>query len=157
MKELEKEALSVFQKMWAEKGFDELSSAILGILLIEPEEISMEELIEKTGYSAASICSKVKILASIGIISKRTKPGAKRIYPYMEKDFLKMLKEGMLKMKSKLEVYGDEIERLGRAYKEKASTEREKKQMKNIMMMSDYIIKVKPLFEEFTQKLEAVK
>ncbi len=157
MKELEQEAIALFKRMWMEKGLDELSSSILGILFIEPEEISMEDLIEKTGYSAASISGKVKMLSAFGIISKRTKPGAKKIYLYMEKDFLKLLREGMLKLKEKLAVYETEVGRLAKEYREKASSEREKKQMKSMMMIGDYISKIKPVLDDFTKKLEAIK
>ena len=70
MENLEKDMHAFFKKMWLGKGFDELSSDILAILLTEPEEVGMDWIAEITGYSLASISNKAKLLNEIGIISK---------------------------------------------------------------------------------------
>ncbi|MFH1915832.1 MAG: hypothetical protein ABIJ21_01075 [Nanoarchaeota archaeon] len=73
-------------------GRDNLESQILAILFIEPEEIAMDELARMTRYSLASVCNKVHQLERAGIIVRRSKPGTKKVFLYMEKDTAKALK-----------------------------------------------------------------
>ncbi|WP_269850600.1 GbsR/MarR family transcriptional regulator [Methanosarcina horonobensis] len=70
------------------QGLDELTSQILAVLFIEPEEIPLEELAEKTGYSLSAVSTASKFLASIGLIKKFRKPGSKKVYLFMEKDMI---------------------------------------------------------------------
>ncbi|MBW2988238.1 hypothetical protein KY318_01895, partial [Candidatus Woesearchaeota archaeon] len=66
---------------------------------IEPEEIPMEELARKTGYSLSSICLKLKLLESMGLVLKKRKPGSNRVYLFMEKDIVKPTLERWIKAK----------------------------------------------------------
>ena len=51
------------------KGLDELTSRIIGILFIEPYEVSLDELSERTGYSMSAVSTAMKLLLGSGIIS----------------------------------------------------------------------------------------
>lgn len=72
-------------------GFDSVLARTVGVLFIEPEEVSMEDLAKQTGYSISSISTKMKLLANTGSIQRIKKPGSKRVYFYMEKDIKKIM------------------------------------------------------------------
>ena len=81
MDELEKKFSGMYRKIGAMQGMDDLFSSIFSLLVLEPEDIAMDELAKKTGYSVASISNKVKILKVHGIVKKSRKPGSKKAPP----------------------------------------------------------------------------
>ncbi len=89
----EREFIDLGIKIYKDFGFDSLTSRLIMLLYIEPEEISMDELSEKTGYSLASVSNKMKVLEGLRVVSRIKKPGTKKIFFYMEKDMLKLQKQ----------------------------------------------------------------
>jgi DNA-binding transcriptional regulator GbsR (MarR family) len=73
------------------KGLDELTSKMIGILFIEPREVSLEQLSEQTGYSLSAVSTAMKLLTGSGLIKRVKKPGSRKVYFFMEKDFMGML------------------------------------------------------------------
>ena len=71
-------------------GLDELSSKIIGILFIEPEEIALDELANRTGYSLSAVSTALKFIERAGIVKRSKKPKSRKVYFYMEKDMLAM-------------------------------------------------------------------
>lgn len=71
-------------------GLDELSSRIIGILFIEPEEIALDELAKRTGYSLSAVSTSMKFIERAGIVKRSKKPKSRKVYYYMEKDMLAM-------------------------------------------------------------------
>ena len=71
-------------------GLDELSSRIVGILFIEPEEIALDELAKRTGYSPSAVSTAMKFIERAGIVKRSKKPKSRKVYFYMEKDMLAM-------------------------------------------------------------------
>ncbi len=71
-------------------GLDELSSKIIGILFIEPEEIALDELAKRTGYSLSAISTAIKFIERVGIVKRSKKPGSRKVYCYMKKDMMAM-------------------------------------------------------------------
>ena len=67
-------------------GFDELSSKLFGILFIEPNEIALDELAKKTGYSLSAVSTAMKYVEITGIVKRSRKPKSRKVYFYMEKD-----------------------------------------------------------------------
>jgi len=61
---------------------------VLAELYFEPEEISLDELAERTGYSLGSISMKIKMLHQMGFVSRRKHPGTNKLFLYMEKDIV---------------------------------------------------------------------
>ncbi|MDQ1276209.1 MAG: hypothetical protein QG610_1784 [Euryarchaeota archaeon] len=82
------------------QGLDEITSRIIAVLFIEPEDISLEELAKKTGYSLSAVSTSAKFLGSIGLIKKFRKPGSKKVYLFMEKD---IVSQGMRYLRTKYE------------------------------------------------------
>jgi len=71
-------------------GLDELSSKLIGILFIEPEEIALDELARRTGYSLSAVSTALKFIERAGIVKRSKKPKSRKVYFYMEKDTLAM-------------------------------------------------------------------
>lgn len=71
-------------------GLDELSSRIIGILFIEPEEIALDELAKRTEYSLSAVSTAMKFIERAGIVKRSKKPKSRKVYFYMEKDILAM-------------------------------------------------------------------
>jgi len=69
-------------------GLDELSSKIIGILFIEPEEVALDELANRTGYSLSAVSTALKFIERAGIVKRTKKPKSRKVYFYMEKDML---------------------------------------------------------------------
>jgi len=92
MESIEKEFIDFYIKVGKTWGMDILSSKLLGILYLDPKEISIEELAKKTGYSLASISNKMRFLENFGMITRIKKPGSRKVYYYMEKDAIKLAK-----------------------------------------------------------------
>ncbi|NQU79520.1 hypothetical protein HQ545_07160 [Candidatus Woesearchaeota archaeon] len=97
----EDEFIDFFATSHEKLGMDPLSSKLLGILFIEPKEVSMKILAEKTGYSLASLSTKLRTLEDTHIIKRIKKPGTKKAFYYVEKDMCKIINnkiENMLKV-----------------------------------------------------------
>ncbi|MBD3249861.1 hypothetical protein GF336_07480 [Candidatus Woesearchaeota archaeon] len=104
MNEIEKRFTGFIQNAGTAQGInDSLFLKLFALLYIEPEEISMDELAEKTGYSLASVSNKIKQIESLFgnmlDLRRMNKPGTRKIYLYMEKDFdpVKMIKDTLSK------------------------------------------------------------
>ena len=69
-------------------GLDELSSKIIGILFIEPEEVALDELANRTGYSLSAVSTALKFIERAGIVKRTKKPKSRKVYFYMGKDML---------------------------------------------------------------------
>jgi DNA-binding transcriptional regulator GbsR (MarR family) len=72
-------------------NFDDLTSLIFARLFIDPEEVAMEDLAKETGYSLASISNKLKILEAGNFITRRTRPGTRKVYVYAPKDMPRLI------------------------------------------------------------------
>ncbi len=79
-------------------GLDETTSRIVSVLFLETEEISLEELAKKTGYSLSSTSTSIKFMESAGLIHKFKKPHSKKIYLKIENNMLEIMLN-MLKKK----------------------------------------------------------
>ncbi len=90
MENLDKEFKAMFCRMMASMGIKEPILDIAAVLYLEPEEIAMEEIAKKTGYSLASVSNTMKMLENINMIERRKKPKTKKVFFYMEKDLAKI-------------------------------------------------------------------
>ncbi len=80
-----------------QNGFDDCTSKIVGALYIEPREISLETLAEKTGYSLSAVSTAMKFLVRMGMIRRIKKPHSRKVYFFMEKDMVSCTLEHMKK------------------------------------------------------------
>ena len=129
--EFDKEIMEHFIETGRIQGADESFLKIFAVLYLEPEEMTMEELARKTGYSLASISNKIKFLESGGVIKKTHKPGSKRIYLYMEKDFLSIMKKQLtIKQERVIGLSKQRLPEIIKKYAGKIKTDKEKKKMR---------------------------
>lgn len=88
MSDIEKKIIDIGHEIFKGYGVDNPTAQILSILNFESNEISMEELAERTGYSLASISLKIKNIEHFWGIKRIHKPGSRKTYLLMEKDLL---------------------------------------------------------------------
>ena len=79
-------------------GYDDLASALIGILYFEPKEVSLEYLTEQSGYSLASISNAVAELDRAGIIQKSRKAKSKKTYCFMPKNLCRFQERAFLEL-----------------------------------------------------------
>lgn len=84
------------------KGLDELTSNIIGIVFIEPKEVSLEELSKRTGYSHSAVSTSMKLLVASGCIKRKRMPKSKKVYFFMEKDMFVAWKQMIEKINANI-------------------------------------------------------
>ena len=70
------------------QGFDSISSKIVAELFIEPREISLEELSQKTGYSLSAVSTAMKGLNNFHVVNRIKKPGSRKVFFYLDKNII---------------------------------------------------------------------
>ena len=142
--------IQIFRNIGQVVGIDNLTITITSILFVEPKEISMEDLAKKSGYSLTSISQKIKAFVPFGIIKKRTKPGSRKVYLYMEKDLFETWKNQIVQaMLLEIKVVKENIPGFVKKYKSKVKTKEDKAKLKII----DSYYKQAMEFEKILQKL----
>lgn len=90
MDPIEKDFTELFVNMGKTYGMNDVAMKIIGLVYLSKEDISMDEISKKTGYSLATISNNCKILFNTGILNKIKKPGTKKIFLNMDKDLVKL-------------------------------------------------------------------
>ena len=91
MEPLDRQFTEFFRTIGKSYNFDDLTSLIYARIFIDPDEVAMEDLAKETGYSLASISNKLKILETRGVVTRRTRPGTRKVYVFAEKDMMRMM------------------------------------------------------------------
>lgn len=150
------EFIELLTQMGRNKGIDELSSRLVAILYIEPKEIALEDLAEKTGYSLSAVSTSMKFLENINLVKKTKKPKSRKIYFYMEKDMLKMFTDTLKKMyQLNITIGKQEIPQIIKNYKQKGNKEELKiieNYYKQLMTTDQIMQKMILLFEQEAKK-----
>jgi DNA-binding transcriptional regulator GbsR (MarR family) len=84
------------------KGFDELSSKVIGVLYLEPKEVALDELAKRTGYSLSAVSTAMKFMERAEFVQRIKKPGSRKVYFYMEKDLLAKMGQMLKKQYEKI-------------------------------------------------------
>jgi HTH-type transcriptional regulator, osmoprotectant uptake regulator len=90
MKEMEQEFGGFMKSIGKVYGLPEITTQIIAVMYLEPEEIAMSDISRKTGYSLASISNAMKTLEGIGLVQRIKHPGSKKVFFYMEKDLARL-------------------------------------------------------------------
>jgi DNA-binding transcriptional regulator GbsR (MarR family) len=140
MEELEKGFAEVFTNIFKGYGLTALPCKIVGILYIEPDEMAMEDIAKKTGYSIASISTTMKMLETAGMVQRRTRPGTRKAFFYMDKDLIKL---NIRKLRASHDLMIRPVRQnlppLIKKYKNKAKDDRSRRQLK---LMENYLEQV---------------
>lgn len=154
----EQEFTDFFVRTMKSFGLDTLSAKIVSILFIEPDEVSMEELAKRTGYSLSSLCNKLHMLETAGQVRRRKHPGTKRVFYYMEKDLIKLL-EG--KLKTMIELYLnpalEAVPRITERYKNTNLSGDDRKKMAILINYQKQLVKMKKMTHQMTKYLEKTR
>ncbi len=159
MEELNNKIISLFKEMGRGQGLDDnLLMEIFARLYIEPEPIAMDELTKITGYSLASISNKIKMLCPMMEIKRIKKPGSKKIYIYMEKDFLAIWKNALIKKEEfVIKKAKEKIPEIIKEYKKKAKTEKDKKKIDIINKYYKQMLKFEKIINIMVNELKDIK
>ncbi len=124
---LEQEFLDMTHEIASQVGQDRLLTLIVSTLFLEPKEITMEDLAHKCGYSLASVSQKIKFLTPFNIVKKKTRPGSKKIYLYMKKNFLSTWLHQMINAQTtRVAIAKEKTPLILKKYKNRLKTSREK-------------------------------
>lgn len=126
-------SIELFSKISSSFGGDLLFLKIFVLCYVSPEAISMEELVEKTGYSLASLSTRIKIFEAAGFFRKIRKPGSKKVYVTVEKNMVKMFKDHFIKKEDLgMKIILDEVPGIVESLKKKKLTDLQKKKLENL-------------------------
>ena len=158
MDEIDKDFIDMYQGFGTAMGLDNLFVTLFAKLYIEPEAVAMEELAKETGYSLASICNKVKMLESMGIVKRTRKPGSKKIFLFTEKDFIKITKEHLMKKEEYcIKLVKERMPDLIRKYKGKLKSSKEKRKLKILEDYYNQIVKFEKLILNIKREIERIE
>ena len=142
------EFIELMVEIQREKGLDELSSKLIGIMFIEPHDVTLEELSKRTGYSLSAVCTSMKFLEKLGLIKRFKKPGSRKLYFFMGKDMPSMLTEMVKRFEKYTSTLKTRIPGIIEAYrKEKSKSSRE--ELKIVEKYYEQLI----LFDNMMKKL----
>jgi DNA-binding transcriptional regulator GbsR (MarR family) len=158
MNDIESQITDIGIEIFKGYGVDDLTARILSILNFEPDDISMEELAGRTGYSLASISLKMKNLENFWGIRRIQKPGSRKVYFRMEKNLLDaftlQIKNGY---EAELNIARNKISPLINRYRKEASTEEEKKKLSIFENYQQQILNFEELIKFIHKKVEQMK
>jgi len=152
---LDQSLIELVQTIGSLSGLDPLSSMIFGVVYLEPDAISLEDVAKKTGYSLASISNKVRFLENLGHLKRTHKPGTKKVFVYAEKDFRKILKEQLVKAQEvKIRLIKEKMPHILIKYKNKKLTEDEKKRLDILEDYYKQMLGFDGLIQDMLEKME---
>lgn len=61
-------------------GLPRIAGRIFGLLLVTPDDLSLDEMAERLGVSKASVSNDARRLESHGLLERRSRPGDRRDY-----------------------------------------------------------------------------
>ena len=151
MSSAKKEFIKLVTENSKANGLDDLPSKAMGILYVEQNEVSLEELAERTGYSLSAVSTSMKFLENIGLIKKMKKPKSRKVYFYMEKD---MVKTTIKLMRQKLEkVVKPSLEKIPKIIEhyKKENSQKSKEELKNLENYYKQVKQAEKLMEHMLQ------
>jgi DNA-binding transcriptional regulator GbsR (MarR family) len=156
--ETDKKFIELMQALGKSSGLDEISSTVFALLYIEPEEIAMEDIAKQTGYSLASISNKLKLLEQAGFARRIKKPGTKKIYLYMEKDYFSVLKKQLEAVKeARIRIVKEKMPLIISEYKSAVKSEKDKKKLRIIENYYSQIMKLEIIITDFAKQLDKMR
>lgn len=157
MEELDREIMDFFSTLMRSYGLNDLPAKIIGALYIEPEEVSMDYIANKTGYSLASISNTMKMIEAIGVVQRIKKPGTNRVFFYMEKDLAKL---NMMKLHAALNNFikpaKETLPAIIEKYRDRVRDEKSKQKLRIIENYYTQLLQFEMILDDFIKKLEVM-
>jgi DNA-binding transcriptional regulator GbsR (MarR family) len=95
-KNLEERIFSIFSELASTLGYSPIHGKIIGALLVEGREVSLQELAGRVHYSPGMISLSLDLLEVLGVIKKVKKSGDRKLYVRLEGDLLEILKNAVI-------------------------------------------------------------
>ena len=83
------QGLSQISQFW---GLPKSMGAIFAVLYLSSSPLSLDELVEQTGFTKGAISTSVRTLARMGLIHRQSKLGDRKDYYIAESDFYKVVR-----------------------------------------------------------------
>lgn len=148
------EFIELMAHNFKQNGFDDCTSKIVGALYIEPKEISLETVSDKTGYSLSAVSTAMKLLVSMGMIKRIKKPHSRKVYFFMEKDMVACMLDHMKKnYELSLLMSKEALPKIIDKYKMKMQ-ESSDEELKIIEQYYDQIVAFEDVMKNFIDALE---
>lgn len=159
MDQIDKQFIEFYQNIGRAQGFnDNLLTSIMALLFLEPGEVAMEDIAKETGYSLASVSNKVKFLEATGFVKRTTKPGTRKAYLYSEKDFLKVMKQALIKKNEHvINAAKQRIPDMIKENKPKAKTEKQKQKIKILEKYLQQMLKFEIVIQHMIKEFDKIK
>jgi len=155
--------IELLAELQRDKGLDELTSRVIGILFIEPREVALEELSERTGYCLSAVCTSMKMLVRTGIIRRVKKPGSRKVYFFLEKDILAIFRQSMKTMEGSMSLLKTRLPQIIEKYRtEKSESSRNELRVveeyyTDVVAMEGLFKKIQEMFDDIYKKREKKK
>jgi DNA-binding transcriptional regulator GbsR (MarR family) len=92
---------STFAEVARTIGYSPIHGRIIGALLVNRGELSLQTLARETGYSISMVSLSLDLLEIMGIVRKSRKPGDRNLYISLQGDILETLKNAIVMRISK--------------------------------------------------------
>lgn len=155
MYQFEKDFISFFEKVGQNLGMDGLPMKVFSVMFLELEDMTMDDIVAKTGYSLASISNTMKMLEGTGVVQRTKKPGSRKIYFRVERNLARM---NMLKLQAAKDsmvkpakLYFPEMIK---KYKNKLKDEKSKEKFKIIEDYYEQMLEMETIMDKWRQDLE---
>lgn len=150
---LEEKIYSTFSDIASSIGYSPLHGKIIGVLLVEGKEMSLQELAKKTGYSASMISLSLDLLELLGVIKRVKKTGDRNLYIVLKGDLLESLKNAIiLRVKKSIDSTLTDFEQ-SRADLKKLRGEERKKMLNTLNILEKEIRRL----ERYVKLLSGIK
>jgi len=94
--ETEHSILSTFGQVAESIGYSQVHGKIIGALLVNKKEMSLQDIAKKTGYSVPMISLSLDLLEVLGVVKKSRKQGDRNVYAKLSGDLLECLKKAFV-------------------------------------------------------------
>lgn len=157
MEKLDKEFMDYISMMGKGFGMGDSMLRIFAALYIEPEDVPLERIAEKTGYSLASVSNTVRMLENMGAIRRSRKPGSKKVYVFLEKDMFRfnIMKIDMAKSFI-INPAKKKLPSIIKTYKKQAKNDEEKKKLAIIKNYYEQILAFEDLLVKWKRDLQEI-
>jgi DNA-binding transcriptional regulator GbsR (MarR family) len=95
-KTIQERIYSTFAEVARSIGYSPIHGKIIGALLVNGGEMSLQKLSRETGYSLSMVSLSLDLLEVMGVVKKSRKPGDRNLYISLEGDLLETLKNAIV-------------------------------------------------------------
>jgi DNA-binding transcriptional regulator GbsR (MarR family) len=152
--DIERDFVRLVEDNGLASGLNKLQAKIFAIVYIQPNDISLDEIAEKTGHSLASISLKIKTLEKFGFVVRRSKPKTNKVFFYMPKNLFSILLKQRIENRQK-NIYSikESLPKIIKKYKSEKLDTDVKGQIKILKVYLNEVLKTEKLINNLKTKI----